>query len=74
MQERLKLRKEQDNGLTLVRKARTLRESKIEVRADKNINGEGARRIVFYSGHGDTAGVRKFEQFCGAVREIAAAQ
>jgi hypothetical protein len=44
------------------------------VRADENSNREGARRVVFDPGHDDAAGVRKIEQFCGAVREIAAAR
>jgi hypothetical protein len=40
------------------------------VSANENINGEGARRVVFYPGHSDAAGVRKIEQFCGAVRNV----
>jgi hypothetical protein len=33
------------------------------VRADEYSNGEGARRLVFYPGHGDAAGVRKIEGY-----------
>jgi hypothetical protein len=33
------------------------------VKADEYSNGEGARRLVFYPGHGDVAGVRKIEGY-----------
>jgi hypothetical protein len=40
----------------------------------KAVKKKGARRRNFYPSHGDAAAVRKFEQNCAAVREIAAAQ